>query len=86
MESEVAEQTGRTDEERGGSMNRDEFKVKITDKYGKHFERSYKSELYRKTMLDKCTAGDQSVWDDVQNLYDEYIYFKSGFDAVAIKM
>ena len=67
-------------------MTRDEFKAAVIEKYGEHFEDQYKSELYRKKILDKCTAGDQSVWDDVQNLYDEYSYFKAGFDAVAIRI
>ena len=67
-------------------MTREEFKAEVIEKYGEHFEEEYKSELYRKKILDKCTADDPSVWDDVQNLYDEYSYFNAGFDAVAIKI
>lgn len=67
-------------------MTREELKAEVIEKYGEHFEEEYKSELYRKKILDKCTADDPSVWDDVQNLYDEYSYFNAGFDAVAIKI
>ena len=65
---------------------REEFKAAMLQKgYDKKFIRSYRSELYRQKILDKYSAGDPTVWDDVQNLYDEYVYFGLGFPAVAIE-
>ena len=63
---------------------RKEFKEAMLQRgYDKKFIKEYRSELYRQNILDKYSAGDPTVWDDVQNLFDEYNYFCAGFDAVA---
>ena len=50
--------------------------------YTADFVEEYGSELYRPQIISKYRAADPSVWDDVQNLFDEYNYFGAGFDAV----
>ena len=66
---------------------REQFKAALLQHgYSDHFIKEYRSELYRQRILDKYRAADPTVWDDVQNLFDEYSYFQAGFDAVAIEM
>lgn len=50
------------------------------------FIEEYHEEFTRQKILDKYRAADPTMWDDLQNLYDEYCYFEAGFDAVAIKL
>lgn len=64
---------------------RKEFKAAMLQRgYDEAFIEDYRSELYRQKILDKYRAADPTVWDDVQNLYDEYNYFGAGFDEVVL--
>ena len=64
---------------------RKQFKAAMLQRgYDEAFIEDYRSELYRQKILDKYRAADPTVWDDVQNLYDEYNYFGAGFDEVVL--
>ena len=42
------------------------------------FLKEYKSEIFSKKNLERFSAGDPELWEEIQNYYDEWNYFNSG--------
>ena len=43
------------------------------------FLKEYKSEIFSKKNLERFSAGDPELWEEIQNYYDEWNYFRTDF-------
>ena len=44
------------------------------------FLKEYGSMIFTRKNIDRFSAGDPALWDEIQNYCDEWTYFESGYD------